>query len=91
MATITAAEAIDISLLVLKVVGEVQQLITKAIEAHREGDEAKALAYLDDAIAKYEAGSPAAKAQLDQVKQRMADYINQKFDKSDAGTSEEPK
>jgi hypothetical protein len=89
----TGGEAIGIATAVLDIASVVTKLASEAIEASRAGDDATALAKLDEAQAHFDAGSSAAKVALDRVKTEISDLINEKFDRTDAKPpgDEEPK
>lgn len=67
----------------VQLINGLQARLQSAIEAAKAGDDTKALALLDDAIARQEAGTTAARSALDAVNQRVAARIATKFDTTD--------
>lgn len=90
----TVADAADVAILVLKGAQLAASLAAEAIQASREGDDAKALAKLDEAIAQFHAGASASSLALERVRSEFNHLINDKFDSTDAkppGDEETPK
>jgi hypothetical protein len=74
-----AAEIIALAGTLLGGAGEVAKLAAQALDALRAQDDAKALALLDQAIAKQQADAAAAAAELAAVRARISAAIDAKF------------
>lgn len=80
-------DPVTIAISLLGAGAEVAKLAAAALDAARAGDDNKALELLDAAIAKGREQVAAADAELDAVKQRVAERIAAKFDTTDKPTS----
>jgi hypothetical protein len=77
-------DPITIAISLLGAAGEVSKLAAQSIEASRAGDDAKALALLDQALEHQKANAAAALVELDAIKARIAQAIEDKFGKDPA-------
>lgn len=72
-------DPISIAALVASGAFEVLKLVNEAVETSRAGNEAGALAKLDEALTKFEAAMPGTRAELEAVKARVAKRLQDKF------------
>lgn len=75
----TGAEIVALIGSLLSAGQEIAKLAASALEAWKAGDDAKALALVDQALAKYQASIDAARAALEEAQKRVVQRIDDKF------------